>query len=666
VIIDEIVLHNFGVYKGRQAIVLTPPSDHQPITLFCGMNGGGKTTLLDALRLVLYGKLARCSNRGQLPYHDYLARCTHRGVPASDGAALELTFRHFEDGEQTAYRVCRTWCTVGATIREQVEVSRDGVVDEVLSEHWLEHVEEFIPERISHLLFFDGEKIEQFADIDRSADLLSTAVHALLGLDLVDQLAIDLQALERRKQTSRKTAAERAEIDAGWETVSKLDSERLILLRAKAKQQSDIDEVFEEVRILRERFRKEGGELYLQRGNLQSERDALADENTVVDDELRELAAGSAPLLLVIHLLNELTEQDATEQDILQARVLSHTLGDRDAKLIEELSQQPGVSKAVLKRITGHLEDDREERTNLADEPINLEIDSGTRSQLARLPHQLDQIRERATALCQSSEGLTERLASFDRKLAAVPEAEAVTPILEAIAACEVKETELEREMHRLDGELRSKNYEIEQRKSALLRKIESNVGSTLDGDDDARIIHHAGLARDTLRQFRTRLVERHVDRIESYIMDCLNRLLRKKSLVAGLSIDPITFRLELLSASGIELPPDRLSAGERQLLAVAILWGLATAAGRPLPTVIDTPLGRLDSSHRQHLVSRYFPAASHQVLLLSTDEEISPEYYAALEPAIGRTYTLHYDDASQTTTVVDGYFTEVALETAS
>jgi DNA sulfur modification protein DndD len=104
-------------------------------------------------------------------------------------------------------------------------------------------------------------------------------------------------------------------------------------------------------------------------------------------------------------------------------------------------------------------------------------------------------------------------------------------------------------------------------------------------------------------------------------------------------------------------LPFDRLSAGEKQLLATSLLWGLARASGRPVPTIIDTPLGRLDSSHRRHLIERYFPNASHQVLLLSTDEEIAGPYYTALKPFITRTYILAHNDESGQTNIEPGYF---------
>jgi DNA sulfur modification protein DndD len=83
----------------------------------------------------------------------------------------------------------------------------------------------------------------------------------------------------------------------------------------------------------------------------------------------------------------------------------------------------------------------------------------------------------------------------------------------------------------------------------------------------------------------------------------------------------------------------------------------LARASGRPIPTVIDTPLGRLDSSHRQHLVERYFPTASHQVILLSTDEEIVGNYHQTLKPAVARHYLLAHDEALGSTNIEQGYF---------
>jgi DNA sulfur modification protein DndD len=161
------------------------------------------------------------------------------------------------------------------------------------------------------------------------------------------------------------------------------------------------------------------------------------------------------------------------------------------------------------------------------------------------------------------------------------------------------------------------------------------------------------------LRAFHEAVVTRHIGRIEKLVLESYQQLLRKALLVTRLSIDPKSYALDLYGRGGDALSPERLSAGERQLLAIALLWGLAKASGRPIPTAIDTPLGRLDTSHRMHLVERYFPLASHQVLLLSTDEEIAGPYLERLKPWIGRCYELSYDDASGRTTIAPGYFEE-------
>ena len=162
---------------------------------------------------------------------------------------------------------------------------------------------------------------------------------------------------------------------------------------------------------------------------------------------------------------------------------------------------------------------------------------------------------------------------------------------------------------------------------------------------------------RATLSTFRNAVVERHVRRIEQLVLESYQQLLRKASLVTRLAIDPEKFSIALYGSDGQILTAERLSAGERQLLGIALLWGLAKASGRPLPTAIDTPLGRLDAGHRMHLVERYLPFASHQVLLLSTDEEITGDYLNRLRPWIGKSYYLNYDDDAGETKIVPGYF---------
>jgi len=198
--------------------------------------------------------------------------------------------------------------------------------------------------------------------------------------------------------------------------------------------------------------------------------------------------------------------------------------------------------------------------------------------------------------------------------------------------------------------------------KESLERQIEqiglANVDERFAHEDRQRLLKHSEKVRTTLAGFRTAVIRKHAARLEGLILESFQQLLRKNRLVTGLSIDPVRFAVVLTGNDGQPLPFNRLSAGERQLLATSLLWGLARASGRPIPTVIDTPLGRLDSSHRHHLVERYFPVASHQVILLSTDEEIAEEYHDGIKPFVAREFRLEHDDKlSRTSIIPDTYF---------
>ena len=129
---------------------------------------------------------------------------------------------------------------------------------------------------------------------------------------------------------------------------------------------------------------------------------------------------------------------------------------------------------------------------------------------------------------------------------------------------------------------------------------------------------------------------------------------------MADIRIDPITFAATLIDRRGSEVPKAALSAGEKQIYAIAMLWALAKTSGRPLPMIIDTPLARLDSEHRSNLVQRYFPAASHQVILLSTDTEIDHELLNELGSNVSHTFRLDYDPTDGRTRVHPGYFDNI------
>ena len=119
------------------------------------------------------------------------------------------------------------------------------------------------------------------------------------------------------------------------------------------------------------------------------------------------------------------------------------------------------------------------------------------------------------------------------------------------------------------------------------------------------------------------------------------------------------TLDLKYIDYSGVEVPRSSLSAGEKQLMVIAILWALAKCSKKKLPVIIDTPLSRLDSIHRKALIESYFPYASDQTIILSTDSEIDAQDYELMKDNVGDEFILMYDDDSKSTTIHRGYFSE-------
>jgi DNA sulfur modification protein DndD len=175
-----------------------------------------------------------------------------------------------------------------------------------------------------------------------------------------------------------------------------------------------------------------------------------------------------------------------------------------------------------------------------------------------------------------------------------------------------------------------------------------------------------AGRTRETMQEFLRRATAQKIDRLSALITESFRFLLRKQTFIERISVDPETFTITLFDQTGRAIGKQRLSEGEKQLFAISVLWGLARASARPLPCIIDTPMARLDAAHRQNLIERYFPNASHQVIILSTDTEVDRKYYDALQSSVARAYHLNYDERERITVAEEGYFWKDAVSVES
>ena len=195
---------------------------------------------------------------------------------------------------------------------------------------------------------------------------------------------------------------------------------------------------------------------------------------------------------------------------------------------------------------------------------------------------------------------------------------------------------------------------------SRRIQLLKSIAEKEYANDDNARIVKYAAMSMHVLTEFKVRLQREKVGKLSNSATACFKELVEKDSLVSEIRVDPDTLDVTILDFDGNELLKSQLSAGEQQMFAISIVWALALTSGYKAPVIVDTPMARLDSSHRANFVTKYLPAASSQVMVLSTDEEIYGRYLDLVRDNVVDYYTLLYREEEQCTSIVHGYFGEV------
>ena len=655
---EELTLHNFGIYRGRHTLNLSVEPG-KPIILIGALNGGGKTTILDALQLALHGKFARCSNRGTLGYEAFLKKAINRYSDPQEGAAVELEFTRYADNKPEKIRLIRTWRQTGEVIKEQFEVVRDGKLDPVYSENWYEHVDEFIPTRLAELFFFDGEKIEYFADPDNASELIRSGLDSLLGLDTVNQLIKDLDVVAQKRIKKAGNDNLSADLDALKTKLTDLESHRSELTMRRAEHRKDLDLADKEINKLTAHFQSIGGDLYERQAELEAEKQAADEAVDAASAALRELAAGGLPLLLLEDQVKEAQAQALAEDGQSKSAAALEILEARDAELLSHLESM-NTDKTVLTAIEKFIQSDTKRRKSAIqhDKAIGVPY-----AEIAKYDDDyFDQLRKAAKEALEAHEAATERQARATRTLAGIPHTEEVNDVSNRLAAEKATRENLLQQISLIDAQLLQIQKDVDDTEARISGLMSDKVLTDFADETAQRILDQRETAQKVLKQFNERLRARHIHQLETLLLESLRALYRKERLVTKVSINSDSLELVLQDSEGNKLTPDRLSAGERQLLAVALVWSIARASTTALPTVIDTPLGRLDSNHRRTLVENYFPRASHQALLLSTDEEINGDLYTTLVPSVSRCATVTYDETINSSQFTADYFDKERL----
>lgn len=655
----RIEIHNFGIYKGTHEMLLGNQAGARNITLVGGLNGRGKTTLHDAIILCLYGKLALTYIQERARSYDRFL-LEHINKEATNDVTYVAITLNLEDG--TTLRVKRSWQKKGSKVETQIDVEKNGSLDKYLGESWSYYVEEILPFGIARFFFFNNEKITQLAD-DTSFEQIKGSIRSALGIMAIEKAIEHVDEVIRRKQQALDTFENSEENQAFQQTeaeIAQVDDELETARRGANDLQRKAQEAGVRYELREQEFWTAGGELSRNRDNIKREMELISNEMNNIQLEItQQVSDPSTPLYMCRSLVISAFEEEMQNQYSNTQQNIQLELSRVRDKMLSELKKAK-VASSTLKLIMEIWESEFKRYESNAGNTMHAAMSSTSMMLFEHLIKDVFHAVEPRVQGLLSREGAQENeLLALDAHLEAADDKSIAMKLFEALKDFEraktVAEVEYQRQLDHIQG-LQNKRDQLVARRIQLIKAItdKENVN-----DDNVRIIKYAAMSMEVLREFKTRLQRSKVSQLSSAITDCFKTLVGKDSLIDRITIDGETLDITIIDVNGQPLLKNQLSAGEQQMFAVSVVWALALSSGYKAPVIIDTPMARLDSKHRENFVTRYLPAASSQVVVLSTDEEISGKYLDMIRDDILDSYTLLYHEDDRSTTIEKGYFQE-------
>ena len=667
-LLEQITLENFGIYKDQNTLDFTSTVE-KPIVLCGGKNGGGKTTLFDSVMLCLYGQNSFEKRINRKEYEEFLDRKIHKNDEKQKNTSIriEFLFNHYDRKEKLEkdnyiqkYAVTRSWKKTGSEIIEKFIVEKNNQILKIDDTEWERFIQELIPRGIAKLFFFDGEKIATIAKQGGEDLEVKNSFESLLGLDIISRLKSDLEINLGRNEKKNGSGEEENIIEQIKKKIEDLEERKAIQVIKRNEKNDEVETARKKIEGFELEISKLGGDYARQRVELQNNKTVLKTKLIAIEEQIRLLCADALPFCLIPKQIEGLQKTLKADQQITKDSYEKQIITEQLDEVKNELNSNTfwaknGLDSKAKTSVIRKIEEIYDKRlSNQAKKSkaiigfSELEIEK-----IFDLTDKISLLPPRIESFSKEFDKLTEDLQKTETSLANAPDDEDIQPIIQKLNLQYEEIGGIKKEIRHFDDQIQGLKGEISTAKIEGQKHVEKLHNS----EDISTNVVLTKKVEKALDEYSEKLKGKKIQLLENYILDSLNILFHKKDFVGKVSIDKNTFEITLYDTDQNTIEKNELSEGEKQLFATSILWALAKTSGRSLPFIIDTPLARLDVEHRDNLVEEFFPSASHQTIILSTDSEITKPYYEKLEPFISHSYSMEYDEQERCSKIHNKYF---------
>ncbi|PGN04340.1 DNA sulfur modification protein DndD [Priestia megaterium] len=665
-LLKKLIFDNYKTYYGYQEIDLYIPKEireekGQNIILLGGLNGAGKTTILKAILYVLFGKRGISESEYKRLFSNVINNSffDEGGRQCSVSLILET-----DSGEEWSLKVKWYFDQSKRMSHEERELDVKKKGSSLAKRARIENIEVFnkfidriIPYHAAPFFVFDGEEIKDII-LRQNSNEMKESIQKITGMEAHKHLLIDLRSLKNSlenklaksvSQVKLNNIKREAEEIEG--TITTLESKKIKFLADIQKYKQLINQAHEErnAKILqnsksREVIVKNQSRVSTQLELSTKELDDFLEKN-IINIILKDKVLN---LKKQLKLENEINHkkllQDASLSpyrrfiEQLLSKSITPALTDDQLEQIKKIGEEIWIKENDIKHA---VPSDFQEVHDISNNDYNylINLTSKDKSQVVNLINKIEKLQQELNKL------------EFDIRNA--PEAVNIEEENQRIDLLVEKSGEINTKFKALNRRL---NNASEERANLL-----NNLSRMSNQDENLEELQRRYIQVEStikvMEQYVSELTKMKATYIKEEFSKMLRQLFRKQDEFGKIEFDINTYTVRLYNDRMQEISIQDRSAGEMQMIASALIWALTKASDLSLPMVIDTPLGRLDSYHRNHLINHYYKELSEQVIILSTDTEITQEYITLMEKNSYKQYMLDYDENKKYTVIRDGYF---------